>query len=98
MKRATLPAIRSRLDRLAREFGADAEATLVIHWLQPYDNCPTCGYDLDAHARDETVERARRKDGVEAGARRVLFYWWPQMLGACPHCGASLPWTAGGDR
>lgn len=91
MKRASLPAIRSRVERLAREYDADAEETLIIHWLQPYDNCPTCGYDLDAHARDETVESARREEGPDAPTPRVLFYWWPRMLGACPRCGATLP-------
>ena len=36
---------------------------MVIHWIQPYDSCPACGYDLNAHVRDEALEKARREDG-----------------------------------
>ena len=91
MRRASLRAIRSRVERLADACGADEEPTIVIHWLHAYDNCPSCGYNLEAHARDQALEKARREDGPDARKRRVVFYWWPSMLGACPRCGATLP-------
>jgi len=60
-------------------------------WLHAYDNCPTCGYNLDAHVRDEALEKARREDGPDARRCRVVFYWWPRLLRTCPQCGVSLP-------
>jgi hypothetical protein len=91
MKRTSLPAIRTRVERLARACGADAPQTLIVHWVQPYDTCPACGYDLDAHARDEALEKARCEESPDARPCRVLTYYWPHTLGACPRCGASLP-------
>jgi uncharacterized protein (DUF983 family) len=96
MKRLSLPAIRSRVDRLVRESNPGIEETvMLVHWLQPYDDCPACGHDLAALASDEAVERAmqtaREQHGAEAPSLRVRFVSWPRELGTCPRCGASLP-------
>jgi hypothetical protein len=79
------------VDRLAEATGADDEDVLIVHWLQPYDNCPSCGYNLDAHARDEALAKAREANASDAPARGVVFYWWPRSLSSCPNRGQVLP-------
>ena len=46
MRRASLQAIRSRVPRLAQTCGSTDEQRLVVHWMNPYDNCLKGGYDL----------------------------------------------------
>ena len=91
IRRGNLQAIRSRVERLAEACGADKENVVVIHWMQPYDNCPSCGYNLDGHARDEALAKAREADRPETPGRGVVFYWWPRDLSTCPICGQALP-------
>jgi len=43
---------------LALACGSADEQRLVIHWMNPYDNCPNCGYDLDGHAFQQAVAEA----------------------------------------
>jgi hypothetical protein len=91
MERGSLQAIRSRVERLAEACGGDREDVLVIHWMQPYDNCPSCGYNLDGHARDEALAKARDEAGPETPIRGIVFYWWPRSLSKCPKCSEVLP-------
>ena len=91
MRRASLHAIRSRVQRLAQACGSADEQRLVIHWMNPYDNCPSCGYDLDGHAFKQAVVEAEARDGPDPPPNRVVFYWWPKSLKACPQCGGPLP-------
>ena len=55
--------------------------------MNPYDNCPDCGYDLDGHAFKQAIAEAESKDGPDPPPNRVVFYWWPKTLTACPRCG-----------
>ena len=61
-----------------------------VHWSHPYDDCPHCGFDLDQYACTQAIADADASDAREAPDlpvhRRVVFYWWPQTLTACPHC------------
>ena len=77
--------------RLALACGSADEQRLVIHWMNPYDNCPNCGYDLDGHAFQQAVAEAEAEDGPDPPPSRVVFYWWPKSLKACPQCGIPLP-------
>ena len=78
--------------RLALACGSADEQRLVIHWMNPYDNCPNCGYDLDGHAfQQQAVAEAEAEDGPDPPPSRVVFYWWPKSLKACPQCGVPLP-------
>lgn len=90
MRRGSLQAIRSRVQRLAQSCGTADEQRLVIHWMNPYDSCLTCGYDLDGHAFKQAVAEAEARDGPDPPPTRVVFYWWPKSLTACPQCGGSL--------
>jgi hypothetical protein len=91
MRQTSLQAIRSRVERLAQACGTTNEEPFVVRWGTPYDNCPGCGYDLDAHACREAIADAEREDWPDSLPRRVIFYWWPKMLATCPRCGVSLP-------
>ena len=91
MRRASLQAIRSRVQRLSQACGTANEERLVIHWMNPYDNCLNCGYDLDGHAFKQAVAEAEAKDGPDPSPSRVVFYWWPKTLTTCPRCGCPLP-------
>ena len=90
MRRASLQVIRSRVQRLAQACGTD-EQRLVIRWMNPYDHCLKCGYDLDGHAFKQAIAEAEAKDGPDPPPNRVVFYWWPKSLTACPRCGGPLP-------
>jgi hypothetical protein len=66
-------------------------ATLGDSLDEPYDNCPNCGYDLDGHAFKQAIAEAEARDGPDPPPSRVVFYWWPKSLTACPRCGGPLP-------
>lgn len=91
MRQASLKTIRSRVERLSQGCGATDQPRLVIHWMQPYDNCLNCGYDLDEHARNQAIAEAEAADGTDPPSSRVVFYWWPGSLTSCPQCGMELP-------
>jgi hypothetical protein len=64
----------------------------VIHWMNPYDNCHACGYDLDGHAFRQAIADSEREAGPDLPSHRVIFYWWPKTLrpvrgvtSRCPH-------------
>jgi len=67
-----LRAIRSRVERLENACGMNDEEVLFIHWRNPYDNCPGCGYDLDTHASELALEKAKQADGPDAPRTRVI--------------------------
>ena len=90
MRNASLQAIRSRVERLAEAWKRDAQELLFIRWRTPYDNCPGCGYDLDAHARNEALPKSATT-APDSAPQRVIFYWWPGTLKTCPRCGGELP-------
>jgi hypothetical protein len=93
MRQTRLQAIRSRVERLAQACGTTDDEPLLVHWGNPYDTCPGCQYDLDAHACREAIAEAEREGGPDAPSRKVIFYWWPKTLTACPQCGVSLETT-----
>ncbi len=59
--------------------------------MNPYDHCLNCGYDLDGHAFKQAIAEAEAKDEPDPPPNRVVFYWWPKTLNACPQCGVPLP-------
>ena len=61
--------------------------------MNPYDHCLNCGCDLDGHACKQALAEAEVKDGPERPPSRVIFYWWPKSLTACPRCGVPLGTT-----
>lgn len=87
MRHSSLQSIRSRVERLADQYEPKEPEVLLIHWKNPFDNCPECGCDLDAHARGQVLAKVQR-DGDK---RQIFFYWWPNMLDKCPDCGGPLP-------
>jgi hypothetical protein len=50
MHGAALRAIKHRVEKLAAACQVTQQLTFV-HWENPYDTCPSCGYDLNEHAR-----------------------------------------------
>jgi hypothetical protein len=90
MRGPSLQALRNRVARLAAECQVDdADTTIVVHWINPYDACPRCGYDLFDHVRSAAFAKAQAEDGPDAPPRRVIFCW-TGTLTACPACGATL--------
>ena len=61
---------------------------LVIRWMNPYDHCSSCGYDLDEHALRQAIADAETRRG--ASNPSIVFYWWPKSVSACPQCGVAL--------
>ena len=92
MRWGSLRGPRSRVERLARACGTQDEPRLVIHWMNRYDACPGCGYDLDAHAFRQAVADAEKHEGPNPPRKEIAFYWWPKDLTTCPRCGIMLTW------
>jgi hypothetical protein len=93
MRQTSLQAMRSRVERLAQACGTDDEEPLLVHWGNLYNTCPSCEYDLDAHACREAIADAERDDGPDAPPRRVVVYWCSKTLTTCPRCGDLLETT-----
>jgi len=63
---------------------------VFVHWIHPHDRCPSCAYDLDAHARAAALaEAVKGRDARELPPPLVFF--WTGSLTTCPRCGATLP-------
>ena len=89
MRGSSLRTILNRVDRLVAETHADYE-TLCLHWINPYETCPNCGYDLNGHCCAAALARARERAGPGAPPPRVVFYS-VRDLKACPACARALP-------
>jgi hypothetical protein len=88
---STLRAAWTRVTRLTAAYQVDRQPeTIFIRWAHPYDRCPACGYDLDAHSRAAAVAEAQAADGAGAPPRRVIFYGVDD-LESCPTCGVIMP-------
>ena len=89
MRGSTLRTIRNRVDRLAAECLVDREPILV-HWMDGYERCPSCGYDLNAHSSTAALAEVQERNGPAAAA--PIFIWFSTAgLDACPACGGALP-------
>ena len=42
-------------------------------------------------ADDAPISEAEAEDEPDPPPNRVVFYWWPKSLKACPQCGGPLP-------
>jgi len=56
--------------RLAATYQVDRQPeTIFIRWAHPYDRCPACGYDLDAHRRAGARAIRNRVERLETAIR-----------------------------
>jgi hypothetical protein len=92
MRRSSLQAIHSRVDRIAASRQADEQDLIVIvHEIIPYDRCAQCGCDLVEHSRMAAVAKAQAEDGPGASPRRFISVCWDDDRPTCPACGAPFP-------
>ena len=80
MRGSSLSTIRTRVDRLVTAWPSSPETTFV-HWVHPYEQCPSCTADLAAYAQAAALAQA--VEGHAPGARppRLVFY---DALTTCP--------------
>lgn len=90
MRRASLQAIRSRGSTLGADVRKYRRAASSGSLDEPVRQLPQVRYDLDGHAFKQAVAEAEATDGPDPPPNRVVFYWWPKSLKACPRCGVPL--------
>ena len=89
MRGAALRTIQRRVDRLAADRQVGRKFVL-LHWTHPYEQCPSCGFDLDAHC--STAALAEAQAAGRMGAAAPAFIWYSTAdVDACPGCGGALP-------
>ena len=75
-----LHSVRQRVDRLATQSGlVGSDGPILISWVFEFPLCPSCGYDLDDHAKSAAL--------AEAQAAGRCGFVWVYELTTCPSCG-----------
>ena len=88
MRGPSLRTIRNRVDRLSAECQVHREP-IFLHWMDGYEQCPSCGYDLGAHSRAAAL--AGVQDDCGLGVPAPTFIWYSlSNLATCPACKAGL--------
>ena len=82
--------IRARVERLASTWPTSQPETVFVHWIQRFERCPACAYDLDAHARAAALAEAVEGHAPGEYPPTLVFYG-TDGLTTCPRCGAPLP-------
>ena len=88
MRGVALGSIRTRVERLASGWPTSSEP-LFVHWIQPYEQCPSCAADLDGYA--QAAAWARAVEGLAPGAPPpALVFYGTDELTTCPRSRVAL--------
>ena len=89
MRGSSLSAIRARVERLVSAWPSSPEP-LFVSWVPPYERCPCCAADLEAHAQAAAFAEAVEGHAPREPPPKLVFYSIDELT-TCPQCGTPLP-------